>query len=63
MTRDFDFEPGTDFSVGVRVIRAALDDEGLVVLARSTSKDEITTVLTGEIKRFRVPESRIGRKG
>lgn len=57
--RVFDFDVGVPMSDALRVIRAALEDEGLALGPRSGSMDQVTSVIVNGRQLFRVPLTRI----
>jgi hypothetical protein len=62
MTRTFDFDPDVRLADALSTIRAALDDEGLVLSDANTAKDRPYAVRLTEdgrtVKRVFVPASR-----
>lgn len=58
--RTFDFDPSVSRAEAIRLIVAALDDEGLVLTDNDNSTfGGITTVLVDGVKRVLVPAHRI----
>lgn len=60
----YDFEPDVPLSQAIRIIVAALDDDGLALTASdNTTHGGITSVLINGRKRVLVPAYRVVRKG
>lgn len=57
--RHFDFPRDIYYLDALRVVRAALDDEGLVLSSANTTHDRCRSVLTQDALRVIVPLSRI----